>query len=142
MATKETKGWTFDFMGNSRWFFSFSGAILAAGAIAISTLGINFGIDFESGTRITAPLQQAASVDDVRAALDPLGYGDAEIQAVDDPELGKNVVQIEVAELDPGQVTEVDRRSTTTLGLPPRTSPPTRSGRRSASRSRGPRCWP
>jgi SecD/SecF fusion protein len=108
VATKETKGWKFDFMGNSRWFFSFSGAILAAGAIAIATLGINFGIDFESGTRITAPLQQAASVDQVRSALDPLGYGDAEIQSVDDPELGKNVVQIEVAELDPRQVGQVE----------------------------------
>ncbi|HLM08417.1 MAG TPA: protein translocase subunit SecF, partial [Thermoleophilaceae bacterium] len=109
VATKESKGWKFDFMGNSRWFFSFSGAILAAGAIAISTLGINFGIDFESGTRITAPLQRAASVDDVRGTLDPLGYDDAEIQSVDDPDLGKNVVQIEVAELDPGQVTEVEQ---------------------------------
>ena len=37
VATKESKGWSFDFMGNSRWFFSFSGAILAAGAIAIAT---------------------------------------------------------------------------------------------------------
>jgi SecD/SecF fusion protein len=109
VATKERKGWTFDFMGNSRWFFSFSGVILAAGAIAISTLGINFGIDFESGTRITAPLQQAASVDRVRSTLSPLGYGDAQIQKVNDPQLGKNVVQIEVAELDPNQVTKVER---------------------------------
>ncbi|HMJ97653.1 MAG TPA: protein translocase subunit SecF, partial [Thermoleophilaceae bacterium] len=64
--------------------------------------------DFESGTRITAPLRQAASVDQVRATLDPLGYADAEVQSVNDPELGKNVVQIEVAELDPGQVTKVE----------------------------------
>jgi SecD/SecF fusion protein len=109
VATKETKGWKFDFMGNSRWFFSLSGAILAAGAIAIATLGINFGIDFESGTRITAPLQHAASVDQVRSTLDPLGYSDAQIQKVNDPQLGKNVVQIEVAELDPGQVTRVEQ---------------------------------
>ena len=109
VATKESKGWKFDFMGNSRWFFSFSGAILAAGAIAIATLGINFGIDFESGTRITAPLQQAASVDEVRSTLEPLGYADAEIQNVDDPELGDNVVQIEVAELDPSEVNEVEQ---------------------------------
>ncbi len=117
VATKESKGWKFDFMGNSRWFFSFSGAILAAGAIAIATLGINFGIDFESGTRITAPLQQSASVDEVRSALDPLGYGDAEIQSVDDPELGKNVVQIEVAELDPRQVGEVENALDADFGV-------------------------
>ena len=70
----DREGWKFDFMGNSRWFFSFSGAILAAGAIAIAALGLNFGIDFESGTRMTAPLQQAASVDEVRDTLEPLGY--------------------------------------------------------------------
>ena len=107
VATKETKGWTFDFMGNARWFFSLSGAILAVGAIAISTLGINFGIDFESGTRITAPLQRAASVDQVRNTLSPLGYGDAEIQEVKDPELGQHVVQIQVSQLEPAQVTKV-----------------------------------
>jgi SecD/SecF fusion protein len=109
VATRASKGWKFDFMGNSRWFFSFSGVILAVGAIAIASLGINFGIDFESGTRITAPLQQAASVDEVRSTLEPLGYEDAEVQAVDDPELGDNVVQVEVAQLDPGEVDEVEQ---------------------------------
>ena len=95
-------------MGNARWFFSFSGVILLVGAIAISTLGIQFGIDFESGTRITTPLEQAASVDDVRGTLSPLGYDDAKIQAVDDPELGSNVFQISVPELDPTEVDEVE----------------------------------
>jgi SecD/SecF fusion protein len=107
-AGRERINWQrFDFMGNARWFFSLSGVILATGAIAISALGINFGIDFESGTRITTPLQQAASVDQVRDALRPLGYADAKIQNVNDPDLGKNVVQISVAQLDPAQVDKV-----------------------------------
>jgi SecD/SecF fusion protein len=105
---KEHKSWSFDFMGNARWFFSFSGVILLVGAIAISTLGINFGIDFESGTRITTPLERQASVDDVRGTLKPLGYADAEVQAVDDPELGRNVVQISVPQLDPNEVDKVE----------------------------------
>ncbi|HYP48561.1 MAG TPA: protein translocase subunit SecD, partial [Thermoleophilaceae bacterium] len=105
---KKRKGWTFDFMGKSRWFFSFSGVILAAGAIAIAGLGINFGIDFESGTRITTPLERSASVQQVRDTLSPLGYGDAEIQSVDDPELGENVVQISVDELRPAEVSRVE----------------------------------
>src|SRR5918998_534026 len=105
---KEHKSWSFDFMGNARWFFSFSGVILLVGAIAISTLGIKFGIDFESGTRITTPLERQASVDDVRGALQPLGYEEAKIQAVDDPELGSNVFQISVPELDPSEVDEVE----------------------------------
>jgi SecD/SecF fusion protein len=98
----------FDFMGKSRWFFSASGAILVVGALAIAGLGINFGIDFESGTRITAPLERAASVDDVRGVLDPLGYDDAKIQEVEgQEELGENVVQIAVPELAPDEVDEV-----------------------------------
>ena len=103
------RSWKFDFMGNSRWFFSFSGAIIAVGAIAIATLGINFGIDFESGTRITTPLERPASVDQVRSTLAPLGYGDAKIQELDDPDLGQNVVQIAVPQLEPDQVDKVER---------------------------------
>ena len=114
---KEKAGWKFDFMGNSRWFFSFSGMILAVGAIAIATLGLNFGIDFESGTRMTTPLEQPASVDDVRQTLEPLGYGDAKIQEVDDPELGDNVVQIAVPQLEPGQVTEVEQALDADFGV-------------------------
>jgi SecD/SecF fusion protein len=104
----DREGWKFDFMGNSRWFFSFSGVILVVGALAIAGLGINFGIDFESGTRITAPLQKAATVDQVRSTLTPLGYSDASIQTVKDPELGDHVVQIEVRQLDPGEVNTVE----------------------------------
>jgi SecD/SecF fusion protein len=107
-AGKERVSWSnFDFTGKSRWFFSVSGVILMIGALAIAGKGIDFGIDFESGTRITAPLQREASVDDVRNTLDPLGYGDAKVQTVDDPELGDNVVQIATPTLQPPQVNEV-----------------------------------
>src|SRR5918992_814975 len=97
----------FDFMGKSRWFFSASGLILVVGALGIAGLGITFGIDFESGTRITAPLERAASVDDVRGVLEPLGYESAKIQEVDDPELGANLKQIAVPQLEPDEVGEV-----------------------------------
>src|SRR3954452_7237649 len=78
----------FDFMGNSKWFFSMSGLILVAGALAIAGLGIKFGIDFDSGTRITTPLTRSATVEQVRDVLSPLGYGDATIQQDSEAELG------------------------------------------------------
>ncbi len=99
--------WQFDFMGRSKYFFSASGVIIAIGAVAIAGLGINFGIDFESGTRITAPLQKAATVEQVRDTLRPLGYGDAKIQQLKDPELGKHVVQIKTRTLQPEKVDKV-----------------------------------
>ena len=51
-AAKQARGWTFDFMGASRWFFSLSGTILLVGALAIGGNGLNLGIDFKGGTRI------------------------------------------------------------------------------------------
>ncbi len=108
---------TFDFMGASKWFFSASGLILLVGALAIAGNGINFGIDFESGTRITAPLEQSASVDAVRNALDEQGLADAKIQTVDNPELGKNVVQISTDTLAPKDVDEVNNALDKDFGL-------------------------
>ena len=99
---------------------------------------LNFGIDFESGTRITTPVQQAASVAQVRNALAPLGYGDAKIQTVKDAKLGKHVFQITVKKLPPDKVEPGARtRSTRSSASPGRTSPRTRSGRPSAPRSPG-----
>jgi SecD/SecF fusion protein len=93
-AGKKRKPITFDFMGASRWFFSMSGMILLVCALAIAGNGLNFGIDFESGTRVTAALEQPANVDQVRNAVAPVGFGDAKIQTIRNEELGPNVVQI------------------------------------------------
>jgi SecD/SecF fusion protein len=98
------KRWTFDFMGNSKWFFSMSGMILLIGALAIGGKGLNFGIDFTSGTRITTALTQPASEGQVRSLLEANGINDARIQRVDNRDLGANVVQISTEELQPAKV--------------------------------------
>jgi SecD/SecF fusion protein len=85
-----------------------SGVIILAGAIAIATLGLKLGIDFESGTRITTPVQKAASVQQVRGVLSPLGYGDSKIQSVNDPDLGPHVFQITTRKLEPDRVNKVE----------------------------------
>ena len=90
--------WRFDFSGASRWFFSISGAILAIGAIAFATKQLNLGIDFTSGAKVTASLQREASVDDVRTALTDANVDNAssaEIQTVENPKLGPNVIEIQ-----------------------------------------------
>ena len=104
---REGPRWHMDFVGKSKWFFSGSGVILVIGALAIAGLGLKFGIDFESGTRIKTPVAQNVSVDDVRDAISPLGYSDAKIQEVDEPELGDNVFQIATPTLTEKEVSEV-----------------------------------
>ena len=105
-AQGEGRPWTFDFMGKSKWFFSMSGVILLIGACAIAGKGLNFGIDFESGTRIKTPIEQAASTEDVRDAL-PSDLQDAEVQEVEEPDLGENVFQISTETLEPDEVASV-----------------------------------
>jgi SecD/SecF fusion protein len=107
----------FDYSGKSNYFFSMSGLILVVCAFAIATSGINFGIDFESGTRIKTPLERPASVDAVRKALDPVGLSNAEIQKVDDPTLGKNVFQVQTTTLQPAQVNKVQSQLDKSFGV-------------------------
>ena len=59
-------------MGNSRWFFTLSGTILLVGALAIGGRGINFGIDFVSGTQIQVALERPATVAQVASAIESL----------------------------------------------------------------------
>ncbi|HET6547915.1 MAG TPA: protein translocase subunit SecF, partial [Solirubrobacter sp.] len=97
-----------DYMGKAKWFFSMSGVILLVCALAMSGKGINFGIDFEGGTRITAPLERAATVEQVRDVVAPLGLADAKIQTLQNEELGQHVVQISTQDLGPDRVDQVN----------------------------------
>jgi SecD/SecF fusion protein len=114
-AAKKRKPITFDFMGASRWFFSMSGLILLICTLAIGSKGLNFGIDFESGTRVTAALERSATVEEVREAIAPVGFGDAKIQTIDNEELGPNVVQI--ADEVSGRTTQVSDALDEAFGL-------------------------
>ena len=105
-------------MGNSRWFFTLSGTILLVGAIAIGGRGINFGIDFVSGTQITVSLKHKATVPKVVSAIESLhlttGTGSAKqsigppiVQQVSNTNASKrvaNTFQISTKTLDANQV--------------------------------------
>jgi SecD/SecF fusion protein len=106
-ATEKKAKRQFDFMGASRWFFSMSGLILLVCALAIAGRGINFGIDFESGSRITAGLERPATVEQVRDVMREVGQGNAKIQTVDNPELGPNAVQISTEALTGPEIDRV-----------------------------------
>ena len=107
-AGEQRLRWRFDFMGKSRYFFAMSGIILTIGSIAVATKGLNFGIDFESGTRVTADLARPAGVEDVRSAITPLNLADAKIQNVKNKDLGPNAIQVKTAELGPGGVKKLE----------------------------------
>src|SRR5215208_1509798 len=107
----------FDYMGASKWFFSMSGIILLVGALAIAGKGINFGIDFDGGTRITTGLERPATVDQIRDALAPQGLADAKIQTISNEALGPNAVQISTEELGSGGIDGVERALDERFGI-------------------------
>jgi SecD/SecF fusion protein len=109
--------WHFDFMGASRWFFSISGVILLVGALALATKQLNFGIDFESGTRIKVALVKPTDEEGVRESLDAAGVGSEEVQQVSDPVLGDNVFQIQSNELEPEEVKDARRALASDFGV-------------------------
>ncbi len=111
-ASKRSHHWwqSFDFMGASRWFFSASGVILLIGALAIGSKGLNFGIDFESGTRMKTELVRPADESGVRSVLERAGYADAEIQRLSGQEIrGDNGFQISTETLNEAQRGEIQR---------------------------------
>jgi SecD/SecF fusion protein len=59
-------------MGKSRWFFTLSGTILAIGALAVGARGINFSIDFVSGTQINLELTHPTTATELTSVLNGL----------------------------------------------------------------------
>jgi SecD/SecF fusion protein len=116
-ATGQGVRWHFDFMGASRWFFTISGLILLVGAIALSTKQLNFGIDFESGTRITVALEKPTDEEGVRSTLDSVGINGEEVQQVTDPNFGSNVFQVQSHQLRPGEVKEAQAALNSKYGI-------------------------
>ena len=116
-ASGPGKRWHFDFMGASRWFFSLSGVILLIGSFSLATKQLNFGIDFESGTRMTVALQQPTDEEGVREALDSVGINGEEVQQVSDPNFGDNVFQIQSHELEPGEVKTAQNELASEFGI-------------------------
>src|SRR4051812_18388477 len=116
-AGQTDRKWTFDFMGASKWFFSMSGVILLIGALAIGGKGLNFGIDFESGTRVKTALTKPADEQAVRDALPADLATDAKIQKVSDKEIGTNAVQISTKTLTRAKVDEVQQALNAKFGV-------------------------
>ncbi len=106
-ASKPKRQWTMDFMGRSKWFFSLSGTILLIGALAIGGKGINFGIDFKSGTRIQTAFTRPVSQAEVSSVLTAKGYPNAQVQKFSSKGVGGSGYQISTKKLQPAQVSKV-----------------------------------
>ncbi|MGA8295486.1 MAG: protein translocase subunit SecF [Acidimicrobiales bacterium] len=74
----------FDFVRRKRWWFAFSLAIIAAGAISLGTRGLNLDIEFVGGTAWTVQTR-TVTVNEARTALAPVGLSGATITRLGAP---------------------------------------------------------
>jgi SecD/SecF fusion protein len=100
-AGRGARGWRFDFMGASKWFFSLSGTILLIGALAIGGKGLNLGLDFTGGTRIKASFVKPVTDKKIAEVLSASGDHNAQIQKVTDQSIGGAGWQITTKKLGP-----------------------------------------
>ena len=70
----------FDFMGHKVWWFAISGALIALSLISLAVRGLDFGLEFREGTRITVSFEQPPALGDLREAVSEAGYSNAQIQ--------------------------------------------------------------
>jgi protein-export membrane protein, SecD/SecF family/protein-export membrane protein SecF len=91
--------------------------ILLVGSLALAEKGLNFGIDFESGTRIRVALTKPADETAVRSVMSAHGFADAKIQRITDKTLGANAFQVSTPTLKPDQVTNITQALDTKYGL-------------------------
>jgi SecD/SecF fusion protein len=106
-ASGKRREWRFDFMGASKYFFSMSGVILLVGALAIGGRGLNLGIDFTSGTRITTSLNAGPSATTVSSTVQAAGAKGPVVQKIANRGLGNDVFQISAKQLQPAGVAAV-----------------------------------
>ena len=79
--------YSFDYMGHKVWWFILSGIIIGAGLVSLFVKGggnpvngLNYGLEFKEGTRISASFEQSPTLAEVRAVVAAAGYTEAQIQ--------------------------------------------------------------
>ena len=71
-----------DYVGKRRIWFAISGAVLVIAVLALGIRGLNLGIDFEGGSKISFATTQPVALEDVRAQAERVGQGNAILQGV------------------------------------------------------------
>jgi SecD/SecF fusion protein len=79
--------YSFDYMGHKVWWFILSGIIIGAGLVSLFVKGggnpvngLNYGLEFKEGTRISASFEQSPTLAEVRDVVAAAGYTEAQIQ--------------------------------------------------------------
>jgi SecD/SecF fusion protein len=82
-----------DFMGNKKWLFAFSGALIAISIAALLIRGLTFGIEFQGGSVMTFTGTSGVSVAEMRDGLRDAGVADAGNAVIQQTDEGDYIVR-------------------------------------------------
>jgi SecD/SecF fusion protein len=102
-------------MGVRRIFFMVSGAMVVASVIALATVGLNFGVEFQGGTVATFGASEGVTVESVRDALVAADVVDAQNATIQQTDNGGFIVR--AAEKDIAVAEQAMLAVADTLGL-------------------------
>ncbi len=66
----------FDFVGKSRFFYILSIAITILGLVFLLTRGLNYGVDFQSGSNVDISLSKSLTTEQIDTVLEEAGIGE------------------------------------------------------------------
>lgn len=66
----------YDFVGKSRFFYIFSIVITIAGLVFLLTRGLNYGVDFRSGSNVDMALSQSITTEQIQPILEEIGIAE------------------------------------------------------------------
>lgn len=66
----------FDFVGKSRFFYILSIAITILGLVFLLTRGLNYGVDFQSGSNVDISLSKTLTTEQIDTVLEEAGIGE------------------------------------------------------------------
>lgn len=69
-----------DFMGKRNIWYAISALVIIIGLVGIVVRGISLGIDFLGGTQLLVRFENPVPINEVRAAIDKIGYNGSEIK--------------------------------------------------------------
>ena len=112
--------YSYDYMGHKARWFTISGIVIGIGLISLFVRGggnplhgLNYGLEFKSGTRIDTTLTKPATTSGVRSVVAGKGYPDAVIQQVG----SSNGFQISVRQIDEARQTQLRDALDKTYGV-------------------------
>jgi len=109
---------SYDFVGKRKFWYIFSGIVLAICVIGLIIRGVNLGVEFRGGTDFQVPLAVTSStVDEVRGKVAAFDVPDLDAQVFS---LGENDIRIRTRALNPDETASVRTAVAEMAGVAPK----------------------